>query len=81
MITAVEQPPLVLWEVSTNLSLDDLVHESVDVLGSEGMLEGGHLIHTAAQGPDVRLVVVRFVSKQLRAHIVRSANHGTGEVT
>ncbi len=39
--------------LAAHLALDDFVHEGVDILGSEGMLEGGHLMDTAAQGPDI----------------------------
>ena len=63
------------------LSLEDLVHEGIEAACTEGMLESGHLIHTAAQGPDVRLVVVWLVGEQLRTHIVWRANHRVRQVT
>ena len=64
-----------------HLSLNDLVHESVDVFGRKGVLEAGHLVHAAAQGPDVRLVVVGLVCKQLWAHVVRRPDDSVCKVT
>lgn len=42
------------WDRSY-LSLDDAVHERVHVFCVEGVLQSRHLIHTAAQSPNIRL--------------------------
>ena len=45
------------------------------------MLQSGHLIDAAAEGPDVRLVVVWLVGEQLGAHVVGRANDSVSKVT
>lgn len=67
--------------VPFHLPLDYLVHESIDILSREGVLERGHLMDAASQGPHIRLVVVGFAGEQLRAHIVRSSDNGVSKVT
>ena len=37
----------------TDLSLEDLIHQCIDVASSEGMPQCGHLIHTAPKSPNV----------------------------
>ena len=63
-----------------HLSSDNLVHESVNVPSGEGVSQGCHLVNTASQGPDVRLVVVRLVGKELGAHVVRRPDDRVSEV-
>lgn len=43
------------------------------------VLEGGKLIQDAACGPHIRLVVVRLVLEQLRAHVVGCTNLCAGK--
>ena len=66
---------------AVNLSLYDLDHEGVEAGGREGVFQSGHLIHAAAQGPDITLVVVGLVGEQLWTHVVGSSHHGAGQIT
>ena len=52
----------------------------LEALGIECVVEGGHLVKHAAEGPDVGLVVVRLVFEDFRAHVVRRPNARAGKV-
>lgn len=49
-------------------------------LSVEGVLKGEQLVQEAPERPDVRLVVVRVVLKNLRRHVVRRADARYREV-
>ena len=52
----------------------DLHREAVHVLGVEGVLERGQLVHDAAERPQVRLVGVALPPHELGAHVVGRAH-------
>ncbi len=58
----------------------DLLVESLEVIRSEGRLEGCHLIEHAAQRPHIAFGVVRLVLPDFRARVVRSTGLGEGHI-
>ena len=57
-----------------------LVALTVERVGVEGMAQRKELVQNAAQGPDVRLVVVWFVFEQFWRHVVGCPDAGFGIV-
>ena len=61
------------------LSFENSVAELLHAVGGERRLESDHLVEDAAERPDVRAVVVRFVLPDLWTGVVRSACLGVDE--
>jgi hypothetical protein len=66
--------------VRAYLALDDLGGQVVKGVCVEGVVEGGHFVEDAAEGPDVRLVVVGLVFEDLRRHVVGGSDAGSSKV-
>jgi len=58
------------------LALKHFLEEPVHVVSSEGRHQSAHLVHYAAQGPDITLVVVRLVLPHLWGSVVRCSRLG-----
>ena len=54
------------------LTFQNRLEQPLHVFGLEGRFERDHLVNDAAQGPDVALKVIWFISPDLRTRIVRS---------
>lgn len=61
---------------SSAVTFDYLFVEPLHIVGVEGGLKGGHLVEDAAEGPHIRLVVVRLVLPHLGAGVVRRSRLG-----
>lgn len=58
----------------------DLEDEALHGVGVEGVAERAHLVEDAAEGPDVRLLVVGLLLADLRGQVVGRADGGLGAV-
>ena len=67
-----------LWNTRI-LAFDDLLVQALHVVSSERRHQGAHLVEDTAEGPDVRLRVVRHVPPNLWRGVVRSAGLGVRE--